>query len=57
MPPMKPAIRNAIHAFLEANRDAETHFLAQIVKIPSDNPPGDCDPAAALTAGLLEGLG
>jgi succinyl-diaminopimelate desuccinylase len=54
---MKPAIRNAIHAFVEAHRDAETQFLAQIVKVPSDNPPGDCEPAAALTARLLEGLG
>jgi succinyl-diaminopimelate desuccinylase len=57
MPLMKPAIRNAIHAFIEANREAETHFLAQIVKVPSDNPPGDCDAAAALTSRLLEGLG
>lgn len=54
---MKPAVRKAIHAFIEANRDAETRFLAEIVKVPSDNPPGDCDPAAALTAKLLEGLG
>jgi succinyl-diaminopimelate desuccinylase len=54
---MTPATRNAIHAFVEANRDAETRFLAAIVKIPSDNPPGDCDPAAKATASLLEGLG
>jgi succinyl-diaminopimelate desuccinylase len=55
--PMKTATRNAIHAFIEANRDAETRFLAQVVKIPSDNPPGDCDPAAVSTARLLEDLG
>jgi acetylornithine deacetylase/succinyl-diaminopimelate desuccinylase family protein len=54
---MTPAIETAIHAFVEANRDAETRFLAEIVKVPSDNPPGDCDPAAAVVAGLLEGLG
>jgi succinyl-diaminopimelate desuccinylase len=54
---MIPSTRNAIHAFIEANREAETRFLAAIVKIPSDNPPGDCDPAAVATAGLLEGLG
>ncbi len=54
---MTPAIENAIHAFLEANRDAETRFLAEIVKVPSDNPPGDCDPSAAAVARLLEGLG
>ncbi len=54
---MTPAIEAAIHAFLESSRDAETRFLAEIVKVPSDNPPGDCDPAAAAVAQLLEGLG
>jgi acetylornithine deacetylase/succinyl-diaminopimelate desuccinylase family protein len=54
---MTPAIENAIHAFVESSRDAETRFLAEIVKIPSDNPPGDCDPSAAAVARLLEGLG
>jgi acetylornithine deacetylase/succinyl-diaminopimelate desuccinylase-like protein len=47
----------AIHAFLAANREAETRFLAEIVKVPSDNPPGDCDHAAETAARLLEGLG
>jgi acetylornithine deacetylase/succinyl-diaminopimelate desuccinylase family protein len=54
---MTPAIETAIRAFVESNRDAETRFLAAIVKIPSDNPPGDCDPPAAAVARLLEGLG
>jgi acetylornithine deacetylase/succinyl-diaminopimelate desuccinylase family protein len=54
---MTPAIEAAIRAFVESNRDAETRFLAAIVKIPSDNPPGDCDPSAAAVARLLEGLG
>ncbi len=27
------------------------------MKVPSDNPPGDCDRSAATVAGLLEGLG
>ena len=54
---MTPAIETAIRAFVESNRDAETRFLAAIVKIPSDNPPGDCDPSAAAVARLLEGLG
>ena len=34
-----------------------SRFLAEIVKVPSDNPPGDCDLAAAAVARLLEGLG
>ena len=47
----------AIHEYLRAHQDAETRFLAEIVKVPSDNPPGDCDPAAETVAKLLEGLG
>jgi len=54
---MTPAIETAIHDFVAANRDAETRFLAEIVKVPSDNPPGDCAPAAEAAAKLLEGLG
>ncbi len=54
---MTPAIETSIHAFIESNRDAETRFLAEIVRVPSDNPPGDCDPSAAAVARLLEGLG
>ena len=48
---------DAIREFLRANRDAETRFLAEIVKIPSDNPPGDCERSAETVAKLLEGLG
>ncbi len=54
---MTPAIETAIHDFVAANRDAETRFLAEVVKAPSDNPPGDCAPAAETVAKLLEGLG
>ena len=48
---------HAIHAFAEDQAEAETRFLAEIVKIPSDNPPGDCAPAAEAVAKLIEGLG
>lgn len=37
--------------------DAETAFLRDLVRVPSDNPPGDCRPHAERTASLLEGLG
>ncbi len=47
----------AIRAYLRAQQDNETRFLAEIVKIPSDNPPGDCDRSAEVVAKLLEGLG
>ena len=46
-----------IKAFLDRDFAAETAFLAELVKVPSDNPPGDCAAHAARTADLLEGLG
>ncbi|MFZ6761870.1 M20/M25/M40 family metallo-hydrolase [Pseudoroseomonas sp. WGS1072] len=47
----------AIRAWLAGQREAETRFLAALVRCPSDNPPGDCDRHAELAAGLMEGLG
>ena len=38
-------------------RDEQTQFLAELVKTPSDNPPGDCAPHARRAAGLLEAMG
>jgi succinyl-diaminopimelate desuccinylase len=46
-----------IHAFLAAHRSDAERFLAELVKVPSDNPPGDCAPHAARAAELLEALG
>jgi acetylornithine deacetylase/succinyl-diaminopimelate desuccinylase family protein len=46
-----------IRAFLAAERERQTQFLAELVKVPSDNPPGDCRPHAERAAALLEGLG
>ena len=48
---------DAIIRWLDAQRDAETRFLAELVRVPSDNPPGDCAPHAARAVALLEGLG
>lgn len=47
----------AIHDFLAAHRADEEAFLAELVRVPSDNPPGDCAPHAARTAQLLEAMG
>ncbi|MBL8520798.1 MAG: ArgE/DapE family deacylase [Betaproteobacteria bacterium] len=47
----------ALKAWLAARRDAQTRFLTELVKVPSDNPPGDCAAHAQRTAQLLEGLG
>ncbi len=49
--------RETISIFLDAERDAQAAFLAELVKVPSDNPPGDCRRHAERAAELLEGLG
>ena len=46
-----------IVAFVDAEFARETQFLAELVKVASDNPPGDCAPHAARAKELLEGLG
>ena len=50
-------VRQRMLAWLLSERDNQTRFLAELVKVPSDNPPGDCLPHAARTAALLEALG
>jgi acetylornithine deacetylase/succinyl-diaminopimelate desuccinylase-like protein len=47
----------AITSFLDRQREAEQRFLAELVRVPSDNPPGDCARHAERAAGLLEELG
>ncbi|MBV9433391.1 MAG: hypothetical protein JO137_16330, partial [Hyphomicrobiales bacterium] len=42
---------------VEAKRDEEIRFLAELVKVPSDNPPGDCQAHGERAATLLEALG
>ena len=42
---------------VERNFPREVAFLEELVRAPSDNPPGDCAPHAELAARLLEGLG
>ncbi len=55
--PARDTAAEAIHAYLDRQREAQARFLAELVKVPSDNPAGDCDAHAARTAELLEGLG
>jgi succinyl-diaminopimelate desuccinylase len=59
MTPSSPGAdaRVAIRNFLSGERARQTFFLAELVKVPSDNPPGDCAPNAARAATLLEELG
>ncbi len=51
------ATSRAISAFVEREFARECEFLAEIVKVPSDNPPGDCAAAAQRARALLAQLG
>ncbi len=50
-------IEDTLRALVESRFEDQTQFLAELVKVASDNPPGDCAPHAARAAALLEGLG
>ena len=54
---MSDQARNKMRDFLSSEREAQTRFLAELVRVPSDNPPGDCAPHAERAATLLEQLG
>jgi succinyl-diaminopimelate desuccinylase len=54
---MSTEVERAVGAFLERERDAQVRFLADIVQMPTDNPPGHCAPAAERTARLIEPFG
>jgi len=45
--------RAAVHRFLAGQRAQQTQFLAELVRLPSDNPPGDCRAHAERAAELL----
>ncbi len=53
--------QHTLHTFardwVDAQFEAEKRFLAQLVKVPSDNPPGDCQRHAERAVQLLEELG
>ena len=49
--------RHLIHEFISTHHAEQADFLAELVKIPTDNPPGDCARHAEIAAGLLEKLG
>jgi acetylornithine deacetylase/succinyl-diaminopimelate desuccinylase-like protein len=51
------AMDSAIRAAVHDRFDEEVAFLATLVRQPSDNPPGDCAPHAAMAAERLEALG
>ena len=47
----------ALAAHVDQHHQQAVAFLADLVKVPSDNPPGDCAPHGARAAELLEALG
>lgn len=52
-----PGESAGLRALVQHNFEAERDFLAELVKVASDNPPGDTAPHAHKTAALLERLG
>jgi succinyl-diaminopimelate desuccinylase len=50
-------IRRAVAEFCAREHGAQARLLAALVKVPSDNPPGDCARHAARAAALIEDLG
>jgi acetylornithine deacetylase/succinyl-diaminopimelate desuccinylase-like protein len=50
-------IRRALADFCTRQHGAQARLLAELVKVPSDNPPGDCARHAERAAALLEDLG
>jgi len=54
---MSMDIHAAIAAYVDAHHDEQVAFLREIVRVPSDTPPGDNAPASAKAAELLERLG
>ena len=51
------SIPEVVAAFVDREFPRETQFLAELVKVPSDNPPGDCAAHAQRARRLLEQLG
>jgi acetylornithine deacetylase/succinyl-diaminopimelate desuccinylase-like protein len=46
-----------LDAWIDAHFDEEVRFLQELVRVPTDAPPGDNAPHAERTAGLLQGFG
>src|SRR3954452_5920406 len=54
---MPDTAADRIRHYLDANRARAESFLAELVKVPSDNPPGDCAAHARRAEALLAELG
>ena len=56
MPAKSPTEQHILQIIDEMHAD-QVQFLAELVRSPSDNPPGDCAPHARRAAVLLESMG
>jgi len=54
---MTPEQIRKIAGFIDDHRESQVRFLSELVRTPSDNPPGDCAPHSECAARLLEELG
>ena len=52
-----PTLHGKLAAFVDEHHADQVAFLREIVRVPSDTPPGDNAPASAKAAELLERLG
>ncbi|EJL88607.1 acetylornithine deacetylase/succinyldiaminopimelate desuccinylase-like deacylase [Herbaspirillum sp. CF444] len=51
------SLHSLVTSFLDKEHDAQTRFLQELVRVPSDNPAGDCAAHGARAKQLLEELG
>lgn len=54
---MSSSLQQSVLSFLDAEHTAQTRFLQELVRVPSDNPAGDCAAHGARAQALLEQLG
>jgi succinyl-diaminopimelate desuccinylase len=54
---MTRRLRDAVAIEIDNQHAAQVRFLAELIKVPADNPPGDCAPHANRAAELLGELG
>ena len=54
---MKPSTYDALDTWIDAHFDQEVGFLQQLVRVPTDTPPGNNAPHAQRTAELLRDFG
>jgi acetylornithine deacetylase/succinyl-diaminopimelate desuccinylase-like protein len=54
---MSNALHDRLDAWIDAHFDEEVRFLQELVRVPTDTPPGNNAPHAERTAELLAGMG